>query len=99
VFETEARDFQKHRAALRAANRPEAEMNALFRTELKREDALFSPDPNRHKVGAFEGANYEATGYYRSEMQCIMFNRTDQFCSVCRAAIGNIIDLYAGTIK
>ena len=95
TFEDEAREFQKHRAELRAANRPESEMNALFRTELQRENALFSPDPNRHTVGAFEGANYEATGYYRPEMECIMFNRSDAFCSVCRAAITRIIDMYS----
>jgi len=95
VFEDEARDFQKRRAALRGANRPESEMNALFREELKRENALFSPDPNRHTVGAFEGANYEATGYYRPAMQCIMFNRSDAFCSVCQAAITRIIDMYS----
>jgi len=70
-------------------------MNALFREELKRENALFSPDPNRHTVGAFEGANYEATGYYRPAMQCIMFNRSDAFCSVCQAAITRIIDMYS----
>jgi hypothetical protein len=96
VFEEEARDFQKHRKALRDANRPETEMNALFRQELVRENALFSLDPNFHTVGAFEGANYEATGYYRPEMQCIMFNRGEHFCSVCRDAISNIIDFYAG---
>ncbi len=95
VFEAEARDFQSRRKALRAADRPESEMNALFRQEFKRENALFSPDPNFHTVGAFEGANYEATGYYRPEMQCIMFNRGEQFCSVCRDAISNIIDLYS----
>ena len=95
TFEDEAHEFQKHRAELRAANRPESEMNALFRTELKRKNALFSPDPNRHVVGAFEGANYEATGYYRPEMQCIMFNRSESFCSVCSAAISRIIDMYS----
>jgi len=95
MFEEEARDFQSHRKALRAADRPESEMNALFRQEIKRENALFSPDPNFHVVGAFEGANYEATGYYRPEMQCIMFNRGEQFCSVCRDAISNIIDMYS----
>ena len=80
---------------MRAANRPEAEMSALFHADLKRTDALFSPDPNRNTVGAFEGANYEATGYYRPQMQCIMFDRSEQFCSVCRAAILKIIDLYS----
>ena len=97
VYEQGSAEYQKQRAALRAANRPEAEMSALFRADLKRTDALFSPDPNRNTVGAFEGANYEATGYYRPQMQCIMFDRSEQFCSVCRAAILTIIDLYSGS--
>ena len=83
------------RAALRAANRPEAEINALFHKDLACSNALFSTAPHR-KVGAFEGANYEATGYYRPDMQCMMFDPSETFCQVCRAAIGNIIDLYAG---
>lgn len=95
AYETASRAYQKERAALRAANRPESEMSALFHKDLEQSSALFSPDPNRHVVGAFEGANYEATGYYRPEMQCIMFDRSDQFCSVCAAAISTIIDLYS----
>jgi len=95
AYEQGSREYQKRRAALRAANRPESEMSALFREDLKRTDALFSPDPNRHVVGAFEGANYEATGYFRPEMQCIMFDRSEKFCSVCRDAISRIIDMYS----
>ena len=95
VFEDAEHDFQKRRAALRAANRPESEMNTLFREELKSEGALFAADPNHRTVGAFEGANYEASGYYRPEEECIMFDRSNAFCSVCRAAIGRIIDMYS----
>jgi hypothetical protein len=95
AYETASRAYQKERAALRAANRPESEMSALFRRDLQQSNALFSRDPHRHTVGAFEGANYEATGYYRPEMQCIMFDRSDTFCSVCADAIGTIIDLYS----
>jgi hypothetical protein len=95
AYETASRAYQKERAALRADNRPESEMSALFRRDLQQSNALFSSDPHRHTVGAFEGANYEATGYYRPEMQCIMFDRSDTFCSVCADAIGTIIDLYS----
>jgi hypothetical protein len=94
-YETASRAYQKERAALRAANRPESEMSALFRKDLQHTDELFSRDPHRHTVGAFEGANYEATGYYRPEMQCIMFDRSEKFCSVCADAISTIIDLYS----
>jgi hypothetical protein len=95
TYETASRAYQKERAALRANNRPESEMSALFTKDLKQSSALFSADPHRHTVGAFEGANYEATGYYRPEMQCIMFDRSETFCSVCADAITTIIDLYS----
>lgn len=95
-YEEASRAYQKKRAALRAANRPESEMNALFREDLKQTDALFAQQPHRHAIGAFEGANYEASGYYRPAMQCIMFDRSDAFCPVCRDGISDIIDLYAG---
>ena len=99
AYETASRAYQKERAALRANNRPESEMSALFTRDLKQSTALFSPDPQRHTVGAFEGANYEATGYYRPEMQCIMFDRSEQFCAVCADAITTIIDLYSRPAK
>ena len=95
-FETYERDVQARRKQLRADKRPEAEMSALFREEQAHVEALFAGQPYRNAVGAFEGANYAATGYYRSQMQCIMFTRADAFCSVCRHAIEDIIDLYSG---
>jgi hypothetical protein len=94
-YEQASRAYQARRAALRAANRPEAEMNALFREDLARTNQLFSKAPQRHQVGAFEGANYEASGFYRPEMQCIMFDRSETFCHVCQDGITSIIDLYA----
>ncbi len=95
-YEEESRAYQKKRAALRAENRPESEMSALFHEDLKRTNALFAQQPHRHTIGAFEGANYEASGYYRPAMQCLMFDRSDKFCPVCQDGIGDIIDLYAG---
>jgi len=95
-YEAYSRDYQKRRAALRAANRPESEMNALFKEDLAHTNALFSAAPQRRAIGAFEGANYEAKGYYRPAMQCIMFDRSEHFCPVCQDGITDIIDLYAG---
>ena len=46
-------------------------------------------------AGAFEGANYEATGYYRPQIQCLMFTRSEAFCHVCADAVSTIIDLYS----
>ncbi len=98
-YEETSRAYQKKRAALRAANRPESEMNALFLEDLKATQALFADKPHRHAVGAFEGANYEASGYYRPAMQCLMFDRSEAFCPVCQDGITDIIDLYAGAAR
>jgi hypothetical protein len=98
-FEAFQRDYQRQRAELRAANRPESEMNALFLKEREYTQRLLQSSPNYGKVGAFEGANYQASGYYRSEMQCIMFSRIEHFCGVCRDAIEEIIDLYSRPAK
>jgi hypothetical protein len=99
AFEEFQRGNQKKRAELRAQRRPEAEMSALFRAEQAFSDQLFDPHPNRNVVGAFEGANYQALGYYRPQLQCLMFTRHDAFCDVCRAAVEDIIDLYAATTR
>jgi hypothetical protein len=98
-YEEAARAYQKKRAALRAANRPESEMNVLSHEDLKATQVLFAGKPHRHDVGAFEGANYEASGYYRPAMQCLMFDRSEAFCPVCRDGITDIIDLYAGAAR
>lgn len=98
-YDNYARNYQKRRAELRANNRPESEMSALFREDLIHTAELFSKAPHQHTVGAFEGAAYEATGYYRPEMQCIMFDRSETFCHVCQDAIVTIIDLYSGHKK
>lgn len=94
-YEAASREYQKTRAALRQANRPESEMSALFKQDLAQSEKLFSTAPHRHDVGAFEGANYEATGYYRPQQQCLMFDRSGKFCVVCSEAIAETIDLYA----
>jgi len=93
-FEAFQKVNQANRVALRKANRPESEMSALFTAERDHTNELFAGSPNRDLIGAFEGANYEATGYYRPAMQCIMFSRIDSFCQVCQDGISEIIDLY-----
>ena len=94
-FEKHQQDYQKVRAKLREDQRPESEMNALFRREKTLEEDLLGKARYANAVGAFEGANYEATGYYRPEANCVMFTRTEAFCSVCAAAIEAVIDQYA----
>jgi hypothetical protein len=94
-FEKHQREYQKIRAELRKNNKPESEMNALFHREQAIEEKLFMSSENNARVGLFEGANYEATGYYRSQMNCVMFTRTQTFCRVCSDAIEAVIDAYA----
>lgn len=95
VYESYSRGIQKRRAQLRQERRPESEMEALFTEQLAHERELFSKEKYAGKVGAFEGAMYEAKGYYRPQVDCIMFSRTDYFCAVCRRGIERVIDLYA----
>ena len=93
-FEEHSIAVQERRAEMRAANVSEDEMNALFQYTKEFTDDLFSKSRYKDAVGAFEGANYEAKGYYRSEQNCLMFTRTDYFCQVCAAAIEDVIDEY-----
>ena len=95
AFENYSREIQKRRAQLRKEQRPESEMEALFREELEHERAMFAREKYAGHVGAFEGSIYEAKGYYRPEVDCIMFTRTNHFCAVCRRAIERIIKQYS----
>ena len=95
AFETLQKEIQARRRRIRAEKRPEAEMEALFREEQQREEPLLSLGDHARSVGAFEGALYEAKGYYRPQANCIMFTRSPEFCAVCRRAIERIVDLYA----
>jgi len=94
-FEKHSREYQKRRAKIRAENKPEEEMEALFRENREFEVKLFGQEKHASKVGAFEGAMYEAKGYYRPEIDCIMFTRSTTFCAVCRRALERVIELYA----
>jgi hypothetical protein len=95
-FESYEKGIQARRRAIRAEHRPEEEMEALFREELAHTSKLLAGPPFGGKVGAFEGADYEAKGYYRSEADCIMFTRNMAgFCAACRRAIQRVIDQYS----
>jgi IgA Peptidase M64/Peptidase M64 N-terminus len=95
AFEVYSREIQQRRRQIRAERRPEEVMEALFREELEHEGRMFAREKYAGHVGAFEGANYEAKGFYRPEVDCIMFTRTNHFCAVCRRAIERVIDMYA----
>ncbi len=68
----------------------------VVREAMARSTAILAKSPYAKNVGAFEGANYEARGYYRPQVDCIMFSRNvSWFCEVCRRALNNILDLYS----
>jgi IgA Peptidase M64/Peptidase M64 N-terminus len=94
-FEAYEREYGARRAQLRKDRRPEQEMEDLFREDRRKVDAMMHAEKYFGKVGAFEGAMYEARGYYRPQVDCIMFSRTDYFCKVCKRAIVTVIGLYA----
>jgi hypothetical protein len=96
AFEQHAKDVLERRRKIRAADRPEREMDALFHEQMAHDLKLLGTGAHAHTVGAFEGANYEAKGYFRPQADCIMFTRDRvPFCAVCRRAIEAILDLYS----
>jgi hypothetical protein len=88
-------EFYKKRNPMRSENRREAELEALGRAHREEEVRFFATQKYLGKVGAFEGASFHPTGYYRGELDCIMLTWGDAFCLVCRRAIERIIDLYS----
>lgn len=93
-YEEHSMAYQERRREMREANVSEAEMNALFRYTKEYVEALFEESGQNGIVGAFEGGNYQAEGYYRSEQNCLMFTRSEAFCTVCAEAIERVIDEY-----
>jgi hypothetical protein len=88
--------IQKRRREIRAAHRPEQEMEDLFREERGLATKLLGSAQYTRQVGAFEGALYEARGYYRPQVDCLMFTRDEVgFCAVCRRAVERVIGMYA----
>lgn len=94
-FEAYQKDVQARRRQIRKDRKPESVMDALFREEQKRDTELLDSGPEAGKVGAFEGADYHAKGYYRPQSDCIMFTRDEvPFCAVCRRTLERVIALY-----
>ncbi len=97
-FETHSRAIQQRRRKIRAENRPEAEMSALFREQQGFETELLGSAPLAGNVGAFEGSNYAALGSYRPQIDCVMFSRNEvPFCAVCARGLEQVMDLYTST--
>ena len=88
--------YQAKRKALIDAKASEEASEALMREVKQTTKPLLDGEPHSGKIGAFEGAMYEAKGLYRPSVDCIMFTRNPtSFCKVCERGIENVIDLYA----
>lgn len=95
-YDTFSYGIQKERRALRAANVPETQMEALFEREKQASLEMFSKNKYKDVTGAFEGGNYMQFGIYRSALDCIMFTRNKQaFCPACTKAVSEVIDMYS----
>lgn len=95
-FDNFSYGIQKERRALRAANVPETQMEALFEREKNTSLEMFGKNKYKDATGAFEGGNYMQFGIYRSALDCIMFTRNKQeFCPACTKAISEVIDMYS----
>ena len=98
AFEDASRAYQARRTQIRAANRPESEMVELFRQQMEIETKLLSAAEHAGKVGLFQGANYDAQAFHRSEIDCVMFSRNRvPFCRVCQRALSLVIDRHAAS--
>jgi IgA Peptidase M64. len=95
AFDTFGYSIQKERDSIRANHLPETVMEDLFVRQMNKENEFFSTEKYKDKVGAFEGANYNQTGMYRPQLDCIMYTRHNVFCKVCQRSIVNVIQQYS----
>jgi hypothetical protein len=87
--------YQKKRAEAIARNADDATSEALMREIKAQRRPLLEGEKFFGKVGAFEGAAYEAKKLYRPELDCIMFTQSPTaYCRVCERAIARVIDTY-----
>ncbi|MBL8694789.1 MAG: peptidase M64 [Planctomycetes bacterium] len=86
-------EYQAKRKAQIERKASEEDAEALMREVKASTKPLLEGEKLAGKVGAFEGAMYEAKGLYRPEVDCIMFTRNPTFfCKVCTRAIERVIE-------
>ena len=97
AYDSTSLALQETRQALRAQKVSEQRMEQYFQEAKEATSRILEAQQYYGKVGAFEGAGYQAKGLYRPAVDCIMFTRNpDYFCPVCLRAIERIIDLHTG---
>jgi hypothetical protein len=94
AFDKSGYQIQKERDSLRSAMVPESVVEGLFTRQMDIENEFFASETYRDKVGAFEGAGYQAKGLYRPQIDCIMYTRHLVYCKVCSRSIDNVINQY-----
>jgi len=103
VYQKKRGETNEKIAALKRANAPQAEIDALQAQseEMSRLNGLevsafFKKSRFQGKVGAFEGAGYAAKGLYRPMLDCLMFSRgLRPLCKVCERAVADTIRYYS----
>jgi len=87
--------YEKKRRELREKGAPEEQMEALFQEIREKTTPMLRAEKYFGRVGAFQGASYEAKGLYRPEADCIMFSRNPKtYCGVCARAIERAIGMF-----
>jgi hypothetical protein len=87
--------FQARRAEL-AKGVDDAANEALFEEIRVTTTPLLAGETHAGRIGAFEGAAYEARGLYRPAVDCIMFTRNPKtFCAVCERGLTRVLDLHS----
>jgi hypothetical protein len=87
--------YEKKRRELREKGAPEEQMEALFQEIREKTTPMLRAEKYFGRVGAFQGASYEAKGLYRPEADCIMFSRNPKiYCGVCAHAIEQAIGMF-----
>lgn len=95
-YDKASHEYQRKRAeALKNAVGDEA-VEKLFDQVSNETGPMLQRETYAGKIGAFEGAGYQAKGLYRPAVDCIMFTRNPKdFCKVCSRGIERVIDLYS----
>ncbi|MEP0860826.1 MAG: peptidase M64 [Ignavibacterium sp.] len=88
-------ELKKNRAPEEQIKAAEGEYAIKDKLQSEKVDKYLRSSKYWGKVGAFEGAGYQATGLYRPMLDCIMFSKGDKpFCKVCEEAIKKVIKHY-----
>ncbi|MDQ7816603.1 MAG: M64 family metallopeptidase [Melioribacteraceae bacterium] len=97
------REMNKNIAELKRNKEPIGKVKAA-QEEYDKKDKARSEEVDKYlkaskfvgKVGAFEGAGYNAKGMYRSMLDCLMFTKgAKPFCKVCEEHVAKVIMHYA----